>query len=118
MNSKELFAALEQAGWRVEPDPLPARESRVKWYAFRRLIGATDCVCNDKAPSLVIRPSEFEFQGKIMRSADFEVVGEAGVGWINFKVYGVRFEDVLPNAEKYEEALRAAWEAVAYKGQP
>lgn len=115
MNSKELWIALEAAGWRVEADPMPSQNNDIKWYAYRRLNGASDCVCNDKPPSLVVRPSEFVFQGKTMRSAEIEITGEASVGWINFKIYSVSFEEVLPGAEKYESALRAAWEAVAFK---
>lgn len=116
MNSKELFAALEAAGWRVESNPLPSQENRIKWYAYRRLLGATDCICNDKPPSIVITPYEFDLQGKLMQSADFEVTGETAFGWVKFAVYGISFDDVLIRADEKEIALRAAWEAVAFKG--
>ena len=117
MNSKEFFAALESAGWTVAANPLPSQENKIKWYAYRKLVGASDCVFNDRSPSIVIEPHEFDLQGKTFRSAEIKVTGESRVGWIEFKVYGIKFEDVLTNADKYEAALRSAWEAVAFKGE-
>ena len=115
MNSDELFDALRSAGWRVENDPIPCQDNLVMQYAYRRLEGASDCVCNDRPPSLCIRPSEFEIKGKRLCSAEFDIRGESSVGWINFSIYGIKYEDVLQNSAKYEAALRLAWESVALK---
>lgn len=112
MNSKELYAQLEAAGWMFAT--AIDQTTGVSWYAYKRLVGGKDCACNDKPPSLCIKPYDLHFGDVHMESVDFEIAGEiAGNKWVSFKVYGVKYDEVLAEAESCTNTLKAAWNAVA-----
>jgi hypothetical protein len=112
MNTKQLYAALEQAGWAMAPQA--DTSTGVTWYAWRRLKGAKNCLCNDKPPSLCIVPYSLTFGEIVCESVQFEIRGQIEDGhWIGFKVYSVPFEDVIPQADMHADTLRKAWNAVA-----
>jgi hypothetical protein len=109
MNTKELYKALEDAGWSIGSQI--DKSTGVSWYAYKRLVGAKDCSYNGKAPCLVITPQSVEF----FQSVEFSVRGQMSNGmWADFKVYyGIQFEDALPKEEEIASVLRTAWDAVA-----
>lgn len=112
MTSKDLYAQLESAGWMFGSEI--DKGTGVTWYAYRRLIDGADCACNDKPPSLLIKPYSLDFPGSNLRSVNFEIRGQLASGrWVEFAVYGVRYEDVLLQAPSCTEVLLKAWNAVA-----
>ena len=115
MNSNTLKQTLIDAGYRI--GPTIKRDTGVTWYAYKRLAGATDCACNDKPPSLVLQPYDMRIGNpdRTIQNIEFEIAGEtASGGWVNFTQYGGNtWENVLEQAQKAENVLRRAWEAVA-----
>lgn len=110
----ELRAELTALDWRIEGK---SKDTGVGWYAWKRLEGAADCVCNDKPPSLIITPYEVAVHGKTWRSAEFEVTGEVANGrWLKLKAYSVQIDEVIDAIPECSLLLRSAWNAVATKG--
>lgn len=114
MNTKELYAALEQAGWSFAS---AIEKTGVSWYAHRRLIGGKNCWCNDKPPSICIKPWSIDitnqFQPKMWEAVEISVSGQTHKGdWVDFKVYGVKFDDVMGSIEQHTNTLRTAWNSV------
>lgn len=111
MDTKELCAALTQAGWSFGASSV---NSGVSWYAYRRLIGAKDCACNDKPPTLVIQPYEFRIDDMTHCSVQIEIRGQLSNGHlVEFTVYGVKYDEVLPKMDEFKNILKTAWDAVA-----
>jgi hypothetical protein len=114
MDSKQLYAALEQAGWSFGSS---IEDTGVSWYAYRRLIGGKDCACNDKPPTLTIKPWDQEFSGHRFQSAEFSVRGQLSDGkWVEFQVYSIKYDDVLSQADKCTKILCTAWNAAVELG--
>jgi hypothetical protein len=111
MTITELKQAFKQAGWMFGP---AGSDTGVDWYAYKRLEGGKDCQCNDKSPSLIATPYQLKFTSTIMESVEFSIAGEiADSDWINFKVYGIAYDEAISKASKYEAILLTAWNAVA-----
>jgi hypothetical protein len=111
MTSKELYATLEAAGWMFGSS---LSDTGVSWYAYRRLIGGKNCICNDKPPSLTIQPHDQTFGEHNFKSVTFEIRGEIEGGrWIDFSVYGIKYDEVITEIPRCTAVLLAAWNAVA-----
>lgn len=109
MTINELRAALEADGWHTSKQTF--RDTGVDWYAWRRLAGAADCSCNEKPPSLIIIPYEFEHDGLRHSSVQFEVCGEAGDRWLKLQAYSVKTDEAITAMPRCADLLRAAWNA-------
>lgn len=117
MTSKELYTVLQQAGWGISSSL--KQDAGVTWYAWKRLVGATDCSCNDKAPNMTIQLYDIKLgrQNTNIKQVEFEVSGQTADGdWVHFSLGYSNWDDVLGDAEKASKVLRKAWEAVA-KGE-
>jgi hypothetical protein len=113
MTGKDLEYQLAMAGWSFGSGI--DKNTGVSWYAYHRLIGGANCACNDKPPSLIIKPYDTTFgnQGPF-RSVQFEIRGELANGhWVEFSVYGVKYEEVMSDMERCTKVLLTAWNAVA-----
>jgi hypothetical protein len=112
MTSKELYKLLDDAGWSFQSS---VKNMGISWYAFRRLIGAKNCASSGVPPLIVIQPYEIELNNHIIhRTSQFEVKGMLPNGhWVDFVVYGIRFEDVISKADELTQILKTAWDAVA-----
>jgi hypothetical protein len=112
MTSKELYTQLEAAGWSFGSEI--DETTGISWNAYRRLIGGIVSKATGDSPILVIKPYSLAFPGSVLRSVNFEVRGQIASGqWVEFKVYGVRFEETLTSVERCTEVLLTAWNAVA-----
>lgn len=118
MRPDQLRAALEVAGWRVcEANEYEMNEC--KWYAWLPKRPATwpDCECNDKPPSVTMRPFFLTINGLDHGSVEFGLCGELHGRWHNLTMYSVAPDeamDAIPEALKY---LGAAWCAIAEQGE-
>lgn len=118
MRPDQLRAALEVAGWHFcEANEYEMNEC--KWYAWLPKRPATwpDCECNDKPPSVTMRPFFLTINGLDHGSVEFGLCGELHGRWHNLTMYSVapaEAMDAIPEALKY---LGAAWCAIAEQGE-
>lgn len=111
MNTKELYTELEKAGWSLASS---SGNTGVSWYAYRRLIGGKDCHCNEKPPSVCIEPYDLTFGEQQFQSVEISVRGQQANGrWVDFKVYGMSYEEAISDSAKHIASLLMAWNAVA-----
>lgn len=116
MNSEQLRAAMEAAGWRTERNPMRDDYNQCDWYAWlpKRPPEWPDCECNDKPPSLTLWPSFLRLpDGRAMSGVEFELTGETGGRWLKLRMYSVKPEEALPAVEEAKSLLGAAWIAAA-----
>jgi hypothetical protein len=83
---------------------------------MKRLVGAPECACNGKPPSLHVNAySDFQHPstGQVFPGGvEFDVAGEAGDGrWLKALVYSVRREEVEELLPSVEAAAFAVWGA-------
>ncbi len=112
MTPDKLKAALAEQGFKFSQDRL--RDTGIDWYAYRRLNGAADCTCNDRAPCLVIHPYHLRMDDRDWYSVEFEVTGEIQGGtWINSKMYSVPMNEALDKLPHIERVLSSVWNTAA-----
>lgn len=105
-----LKTALAAAGFTIDNDPLASRDNDCRWYAWRRLPACVaDCECNDRPPSLRVKPSSFVLQGTLHESVTLEVTGEAGGVWFTLSAYTLRPGEVMARLQDVQASLTAAW---------
>ncbi len=112
MTPDKLKAALAEQGFKFGQDRL--RDTGIDWYAYRRLNGAADCTCNDRAPCLVIHPYHLRMDDRDWYSVEFEVTGEiSGSQWITSKIYSVGMDQALSQLPGIERVLSSVWNTAA-----
>jgi hypothetical protein len=115
----ELRAELERRGWSVEKDRM--RNDPPGWYAWisQRWTGMPICHCNDKPPSLHLRPWQVEMHGDVWRSVEFEMCGETAEGlWVKIHAYSVQMDEAFERLPIITATLRRAWIAAATTTAP
>lgn len=110
MTPDELKKALNAAGWRFAAEH---SNTGVEWYAYKTLEAAADCLCNEKPPSLTLKPwSIARPDDAPYQSVEFTVTGEAGKDtWVTFKVYSIAMDRAIEMIPRATNILLAAWNA-------
>lgn len=97
-------------------------QGTLKFYAcdiayYRRTVyeNTQECLCNDKAPQIVVKGYHHNHDGRDRYSYEVEIVQENILGWINFSYYGLSEETITSSFESIEKSLVLAWEA-SFKG--
>lgn len=112
MTHDEFCELLLRLGGKEYPDRTKPEGTRC--FGMRRLVGAPNCACNDKPPSVHVNayadfyhPSTGDrFDG----SVEFDVGGEAGDGrWLRASIYSVKREEVEEVLPTVEAAAFAVW---------
>jgi len=110
MNLEKLKKFLESEGWAIS---LNQFGHGVDWYAWKRFEGFKDCLCNERPPSVCIKPAKIELKERVYYAASIEVIGEVSHNnWINFQFYSLSFEEIKKDREKLVNKLRVAWNSV------
>ena len=115
MSPDGLKSALESAGWRIDNDGL-AGERTPKWYAWKRGKGLPDCECNDKPPSLCIKPWDMAQFGHGV-SAEIDITGESGGQWYKLQAYGISADTLMDRLPEVTDRLGTAWAAIAERNK-
>lgn len=110
-----LRTDLDAAGWRIEEKPVRDATELCDWYAWKpnRPYDWPNCECNNKHPSLTIRPYLLRGGERLHGGAEFSLCGQADGEWYDLKLYAVRLEDVMATIPKAKASLGAAWKAIA-----
>lgn len=115
MQHEELRDRLQELGWRIAKNNVRKEYNEADWYAWqanRHDVDWPDCECNDKPPSIIIEPHQFQIGEHEVSSVEFIVTGEAGGNWYNLRLYSVPFHDVEAKIGTAIKTLGAAWGAV------
>lgn len=119
MHHEDLKAALKTAGWRIASSPISDALNKADWYAWMpSRESARNCCCNDRPPSVTLKPYQFTAHGTTHGSAEVHLTGELPSGhWVDLRVYSVPMAEVmdaLPGAmDELQAAWVAAWDAAA-----
>jgi len=114
MTHDELCELLLRLGGREYPDRTKSAGTRC--FDMKRLVGAPECACNEKPPSLHVNAySDFRHPstGQVFPGGvEFDVAGEAGDGrWLKALIYSVKREEVEELLPSVEAAAFAVWGA-------
>ena len=115
MQHEELRDRLQALGWRISKNQLRAEYNEANWYAWlpdRAELSLPHCECNDKPPSIVIEPFQFNMGASEARSVEFKITGEAGGNWYTLTMYSVPFTEAEAKIRTAIRGLGAAWSAV------
>ena len=112
MTHEEVCELLIRLGGKEYPDRTKPEGTRC--FGMARLVGAPDCACNDRPPSVHVNtyadwrhPSTGD---KFPGGVEFNVGGEAGDGrWLRANIYSVKREEVEEVLPTVEAAARAVW---------
>ena len=112
-----LRTDLAAAGWRIAKKPVRDATELCDWYAWKpnRPQDWPNCGCNDKPPSLTIKPYLLRVGERLHGGAEFSLCGQHDEEWYDLKLYSVRLEDVLTTIHKATSSLGAAWKAITAK---
>lgn len=117
MNSEQLRAAFEGAGWRIDRNPMLGEGNECDWYAWmsQRPTGWPDCEYNNKPPSLIAWPFLGRRpDGRGVDGVTFEVTGETHGRWLKLQMYTVRPDEAVQAANEAVIMLGAAWIGAAH----
>lgn len=112
MTHDEVCELLIRLGGKEYPDRIKPEGTRC--FGMARLVGAPDCACNDKPPSVHVNtyadwrhPSTGQvFPGGV----EFDVAGEAGDGrWLKALIHSVKREEVEELLPTVEAAAFSVW---------
>lgn len=84
------------------------------WSTYRRTTfeNAKECLCNDRVPQIGVYYYNMNLpDGSYAESYKIEIVNENDLGWFNLDYYGLSFEQLKNDFDKYEASLIRAWEA-------
>lgn len=111
MNTEQLKEMLISLNFSIAQQNLT--DTGVSWYAYKRITkDVEECQCNDRKPSFVITPNSYDTGTKLFQSVEFSLTAESVQSvWIDFKVYGIKFEEVANKMSMCENMLIAAWNA-------
>lgn len=108
------IAYIEALGFRVYADNnfTTGRTGVIYCKTFDKKSGI-DCLCNDRAPQVVITPYVFEIKSFSHESFSVELTGEDNNGnWPHIS-YSLKPEEISTTLEKVIDKLYAAWNLLA-----
>jgi hypothetical protein len=102
---------LVSKGWRIALSTDRGVYNSCNWYAWRKSKAKTDCISNEKVPSLIVYPY---WSTEPMRYSSFEVemCGEVPTGWVKLLHYSHDVPKFNEEIDNIEAALVASWEAM------
>lgn len=119
MDQKDLKKTLKDLGWRIENNSLADRLNEATWYAWlpnRTNLGWSNCECNNKPPTLVIKPYQINLsypnKDIYSKSVEFTLTGEVKGNWHTLTIYGVPFDQAVEKIPFAIKQLGNAWTAL------
>ena len=80
-------------------------------YFYKRAIGASNCLCNEKPPAFGVTLTSLELNGKVHESMTMKIVGESvNKEWVTTGYYAMAY-DALNELSTMEFTILKSWEA-------
>jgi len=91
MTIVEFSDWLIKTGWKIENIENTIHDDKmnyIKWSAYKRLVDVPHCECNERCPSIILKPYSFH-QSPWTKSFDLSLTAEFSGEWYNFMCYGI-----------------------------
>ena len=115
---EQLKDSLQQAGFKIAPNPLKDPANECDWYAYKRSdIPARECECNEGKPAqIVVTPYAVDMSPQHnFKSCSISLRGEYE-NWWDMQAYNIPFDSLIDKLPVIEARLVAAWNALSTIG--
>jgi hypothetical protein len=108
----EFREQLIAEGWKIGFNAFRSHDfNTCNWYAWKRSSAKTECISNEKPPSLIVYP--FHSKTQIQHeNYEVELCGEVPTGWIKLLHYSHEVPKFFEELPAIDKSLVAAWEAL------